>query len=107
MIWPFGRRPDLSEYIGTVHAYSITKDEDGNETNRYWGRWILTMDKRGRRCSELVGNPHNSAFATEKKSEVSAWLSGGPLPELDNETRVRPTGNVLRLVSENEGDKTK
>lgn len=89
-----------TEYIGTVTARTQYVNSDGSdrEGGACIGRYILTVGWFGRRKVRLVGHPGGSARANDIKAKVMAWKSGGPLPELDDDTRVRPRSRVLQLV---------
>lgn len=69
------------KYIGFVHAYSNSvNNETGEET--YWDQyWILT-ETAGKRKAEAIGQETNSPFATDRIAQVKIWLVGGPLPKL-------------------------
>lgn len=88
------------EYIGTVKGRTVVTDDDGAEKYQQVGRWILYIGLFGIRRAVLVGNPGGSPFADNLKAKVKAWELGGPLPKLDDDTRVKSTGHVLKLVKE-------
>ncbi|MCA1298028.1 hypothetical protein [Stappia indica] len=90
-------------YVGTVSARTVYVNRKG-ETIRgavEFGRWILTEGVFGRRA-KLIGDPGASALVDIKRSAVKAWLAGGPLPDLDEETRPRGPAPVLRIVKSGE-----
>lgn len=87
----------FKEYVGTVTGISKRAATDDQPEFEYRGRWILYKFLWFRRA-KLIGNPGNSSYAQNQKSLVHAWLKGGPLPELDDDTQVRKSAPVLKLV---------
>lgn len=71
-------------YIGTVEARTemVDPDKPGKVFCTYHGFWVLTERGDGRRKARKVGDAGKSRFAIRMEAEVTAWLSGGPLPEL-------------------------
>lgn len=69
------------KYIGLVHGYSKTADDEKGNSFRIDKYWVLT-ELAGRRKAEQVGQDSTSAFFVQRQAYVAAWLSGGPLPPL-------------------------
>ena len=93
-----------SKYVGTVTAQTYIIDEAGNKTGvTYRGRWILTTGPFNKRKAKLIGHGGYSDFAINQRTRVTAWLLGGPLPQLDSdtqlETKPRAKAPVIRLVT--------
>lgn len=68
-------------YVATVHAKSIYTDNNDCPTGRVdHGYWVLYIGLFNRRRAKLIGDPGPSSGALKKKTDVQAWLLGGPLP---------------------------
>lgn len=86
------------KYIGTVTG--VTKYMRGSHhVCTELVTWTLTEGLFGRRAkmrgSKVRGLSH---AAQEKQAQVMAWLAGGPLPKLDEDTKVRPPARVLKMI---------
>ncbi len=86
-----------STYIGTVSAYTDYHDGD-TFSHRVAGRWVLTMNWIGRRKAKMTGDVGKSPLAMDRRARVEAWLQGGPVPELDEDTQPRKEAPVLKIV---------
>lgn len=69
------------KYIGYVHGFTRILKDDGSESYRYDGYWILT-ETAGKRKASKVGDPGSSPHAVHRTAMVEAWLAGGPVPPL-------------------------
>lgn len=74
-----------TKYVGIVQGISRIKETD----SEYHGYWVLT-ETGGMRKAESVGDALDSPFATKRRAQVKAWLSGGPLPPLGFDTNSAP-----------------
>lgn len=71
-----------AKYVGSVYSTSyVVIDKDTGEKAHFDQWWTLT-ERGGKRFAESIGDSKNSPFAIERRAQVSAWLSGGPLPPL-------------------------